>query len=255
VSAALELAGVTKQFGGLTAVSQVDLTVEDGEIRGIVGPNGAGKTTLFNLISGLYPATSGRIQLRGIDVTRWSPFSRARHGLGRTYQTPQIFPELSLFENVAIGWACRRPPSVADALAGSARTRSATIESVRELLAFVELGVSWETRAGELSFARQKRLELARVLAGQPTVVMLDEPGAGLTRAEVEALADLIRKIRARGAVVCLIEHNMRFVMGLCNRITVLDFGRKIAEGTAEQVRQNPEVIAAYLGTATDASV
>jgi branched-chain amino acid transport system ATP-binding protein len=255
MSAVLELEGVTKRFGGLTAVSSVDLTVEDGEIRAIVGPNGAGKTTLFNLISGLFPPTEGHIRLQGIDITRWSPPARARRGLGRTFQTPQVFTELSLFDNIAVGSSCRQPPSVVDAIARPTRSRRASVEEVRDLLRFVGLDGHGEMRAGELSFARQKRLELARVLAGQPIVAMLDEPAAGLTRTEMEALAELIRKVRERGAAICLIEHNMRFVMGLCDRITVLDFGRKIAEGTAEQVRRNPDVIAAYLGTAADAGL
>ncbi len=250
----LELEGVSKHFDGLTAVDGVDLAVEEGEIRAIVGPNGAGKTTLFNLISGLYPVSAGRIRLRGADVTGWAPPARARLGLGRTYQTPQVFPDLNLFENVAIGASCRHHPSVGEALLGSTRRR-AIITEVEQLLAFAGLDVDPHRRAAEVSFARQKRVELARVLAGGPAVVLLDEPAAGLTRNEVAGLVDLIRKVRDRGSTVCLIEHNMRFVMGLCDRITVLDFGRKIADGTADQVRRNPDVIAAYLGTAADAGV
>lgn len=251
----LELEQVSKRFDGLTAVDQVDLAVEQGEIRAIVGPNGAGKTTLFNLISGLYPVSAGRIRLSGADVTGWAPPARARRGLGRTYQTPQIFPDLNLFDNIAIGASCRQHPSVGEAILGSARGRRATIGQVKQILAFTGLEAERQTRAGEISFARQKRLELARVLMGQPAVVLLDEPAAGLTRTEVAALVYLIREVRDRGSTVCLIEHNMRFVMGLCDRITVLDFGRKIAEGTANEVRRNPDVIAAYLGTAADAGV
>ncbi len=251
----LELERVSKRFDGLTAVDQVDLAVEQGEIRAIVGPNGAGKTTLFNLISGLYPVSAGRIHLNGADVTGWAPPARARRGLGRTYQTPQIFPDLNLFDNIAIGTSCRRHPSVGEAILGSARGRRATIGQVEQTLTFTGLDMERQMPAGEISFARQKRLELARVLMGQPTVVLLDEPAAGLTRTEVAGLVDLIRKVRDQGSTVCLIEHNMRFVMGLCDRITVLDFGRKIAEGTADEVRGNPDVIAAYLGTVTDADV
>jgi branched-chain amino acid transport system ATP-binding protein len=251
----LELEDVSKRFEGLTAVNGVNLSVAEGAIHAVVGPNGAGKTTLFNLISGLYPVSSGGIRLRGADVTRWSPPARARRGLGRTYQTPQIFPDLNVFDNVAIGASSREPPSIGEAIVGAGRTRRALIEQVEALLAFVELDTGMQVRAGHLSFARQKRLELARVLAGQPAVALLDEPAAGLTRTEVEALVDLIRRIRARGITVCLIEHNMRFVMGSSDRISVLDFGRKIAEGTPEQVRRNPDVIAAYLGTTADAGV
>ncbi len=251
----LELERVSKRFDGLTAVDQVELAVEQGEIRAIVGPNGAGKTTLFNLISGLYPVSAGRIRLNGADVTGWAPPARARRGLGRTYQTPQIFPDLNLFDNIAIGASCRQHPSIGEAILGSARGRRVTIGQVEQILTFTGLDTERQARAGEISFARRKRLELARVLMGQPAVVLLDEPAAGLTRTEVAALVDLIRKVRDRGSTVCLIEHNMRFVMGLCDRITVLDFGRKIAEGTADQVRRNPDVIAAYLGTAADAGV
>ncbi len=252
---ALELERVSKWFDGLTALNQVDLRLEEGEIRAIVGPNGAGKTTLFNLVSGLYPVSAGRIRLGGIDITGWTPPARARRGLGRTFQTPQIFSDLNLFDNIAIGASCRQPPSAGEAILRSIGRRGAIIEEAEVLLAFVGLNVGLQARAGEISFARQKRLELARVLAGAPGVVLLDEPAAGLTRSEVEALVDLIRKVRERGTTVCLIEHNMRFVMGLCDRITVLDFGRKIAEGTADQVRRHPDVIAAYLGTTTDARV
>jgi ABC-type branched-subunit amino acid transport system ATPase component len=251
----LELEGVSKRFEGLVAVNRVDLGVADGAIHAIVGPNGAGKTTLFNLISGLYPVSSGRIRLRGADVTRWRPPARARRGLGRTYQTPQIFPDLNVFDNIAIGAACREQPSVREAIVGADRARRPLIAQVESLLAFVGLEAGLQVRAGHLSFAQQKRLELARVLAGEPAVILLDEPAAGLTRTEVAALGDLIRRIRDRGVTVCLIEHNMRFVMGSSDRVSVLDFGRKIAEGAPDQVRRNPDVIAAYLGTAADAGV
>jgi ABC-type branched-subunit amino acid transport system ATPase component len=251
----LETERVSKRFDGLVAVDGVDLAVERGEIRGIVGPNGAGKTTLFNLISGLYRVTGGRIRLGGRDVTGASPHARAAAGLGRTYQTPQIFPELTIFDNVAVGLAGARPPTLRDALVGSRRRREDARSAVEATLGFVRLPVALGALAATLSFAEQKRLELARALMSNPAVLLLDEPAAGLNRGEIAALVALVGDIHGRGVTVVLIEHNMKLVMGLCGRITVLDFGRKIAEGTADEVRRDPLVVSAYLGRSADAGV
>ena len=253
--AALETARVTKRFSGLVAVDAVDLAVAPSEIRGIVGPNGAGKTTLFNLVSGLYPVTGGSIRLGGRDVTATPPHARAAAGLGRTYQTPQIFPELSLFDNVAVGLAGRGHPSLREAVVGRRGARRPALGAVEEALDFMRLPVDLGALAGALSFGEQKRLEIARALVARPAVLLLDEPAAGLNRAEIDELAALVAAIRARGVTVVLIEHNMRVVMGLCDRISVLDFGRKIAEGTPDQVRTDPAVIAAYLGSGARAGV
>jgi branched-chain amino acid transport system ATP-binding protein len=251
----LLIEGVTKRFNGLVAVDAVDLAVDAGEIRDIVGPNGAGKTTLFNLLSGLYAVDSGRMLIRGQAITKAAPHVRAAAGLGRSYQTPQIFPELSLFDNVAIGLAARQPPTLRQAVFGARAPRREVVDGIREALAFMHLPDQLGALAGALSFGQQKRLEIARALVGEPSVLMLDEPAAGLNRAEIDELAELVVAIRGRGTSVLLIEHNMRVVMGLCDRITVLDFGRKIAEGTPERVRNDPLVIAAYLGGAAVARV
>ena len=249
----LQTERLSKRFDGLVAVDAVDLRIDAGEIRGVVGPNGAGKTTMFNLISGLYRVSGGRVSLCGRDVTQAPPHVRAASGLGRTYQTPQIFPDLSVFDNVAVGLAGSRPPSLRDALVGRRRDWDGMRARVEETLDFLELSPG--AAAAGLSFGEQKRLEIGRALIGGPRVLLLDEPAAGLNRSEIDTLDELIRAIRARGVTVVLIEHNMKLVMGLCGLITVLDFGRKIAEGTADEVRRDPRVITAYLGRTDGARV
>jgi ABC-type branched-subunit amino acid transport system ATPase component len=251
----LETERLSKRFEGLVAVDALDLRIDAGEIRGVVGPNGAGKTTMFNLVSGLYRPSGGRIRLRGRDVTEVPPHVRVAAGLGRTYQTPQIFPDLSVFDNVAVGLAGGRPPSLRDALIGRRRDWDVMRARVEEALEFLGLPGGVAAAAGSLSFGEQKRLEIGRALIGGPSVLLLDEPAAGLNRSEIETLAELIRAIRTRGVTVVLIEHNMKLVMGLCGVITVLDFGRKIAEGTADEVRRDPRVITAYLGRSDGARV
>lgn len=235
----LEGQGITKNFGGLMAVSQADFNVDQGEIVGLIGPNGAGKTTLFNLISGAATPRSGTIRFKGEDITGLKPHRICQKGIARTFQTTKLFTGLTVLENVYLG-----------SMFGTRRTISepAAEEEVMELLNFVELSAERETLAQKLPIASQKRLEIARALATKPELVMLDEVMAGLNHTEVSEVMELIVRIREKGVTVFMIEHVMKAIMSVCDRIIVFHNGRKIEEGTPEQVASSPTVIEIYLG-------
>ena len=247
----LSIEGLGISFGGVRAVQDVSFKVNPGEIVSVIGPNGAGKTTLFNMISGVYRPGAGRVLLEGEDVTAMSPHLLARRGMSRTFQNLQIFQSMSVLENVVAGFHLHESGSIlADLLnLPSSRRRARTAETgARELLARVGLERGAERAAGSLSYGSLKRLEIARALALQPKVLLLDEPAAGCNAVETEEIDHLIAEIAASGVAILLVEHDMKMVMRISSHIVVLDHGEKIAEGDPATVSRNPAVIAAYLG-------
>jgi branched-chain amino acid transport system ATP-binding protein len=249
----LKLDRVTRRFGGLLAVDAIDLDVEQGGVTAIIGPNGAGKTTLFHLISGFQTPNDGRIVFDGQDITGLPPEKIAAHGLIRTFQLVQLFRDLSAIENVKVGCHLRTHGGVVTALVRpkSARQTEADVDATaRELLTFVGLADHGALPASTLTYGRQRLLEIARALAVRPKLLLLDEPAAGLNAEETKLLSATIRKIVTQGTTVLLIEHDMTLVMNTADKVAVLDFGAKIAEGSPRTVRDDPAVIAAYLGTA-----
>ena len=247
----LELANVGKKFGGLTAVNDVSFSIEAGEISAIIGPNGAGKTTLFNLISGFLPPSSGRVIFDGGLITGLPVAVVASKGLVRTFQLVQLFPELTALGNVRVGSHLQSSGGIWAALGRGRRVREQTMAvdaNARELLTFVGLGHRAEFGATELSYGQQRLLEVARALATKPKLLLLDEPAAGLNREETAHLAKVIQEIVKRGVSVLIIEHDMHLVMDIARKVIVMDFGKKIAEGTPLEVQKDTEVLDAYLG-------
>jgi branched-chain amino acid transport system ATP-binding protein len=243
--------GVSIGFGGVQALSDVSFEVEQGEIFAIIGPNGAGKTTLFNVVSGLYDAQQGRVRLKGEDVTGLPAHALARRGLSRTFQNLQIFFRMTAIENVMVGRHLHERRNVIAhlfTLPSVIRQNVATRTKAEELLNFVGIAEFADRPAGGLPYGALRRLEVARALAAEPEVLLLDEPAAGCNPVETAEIDELIQKIAATGVAVVLVEHDMKLVMKISRRIHVLDQGRSIAEGTAEQIRANPKVITAYLG-------
>jgi branched-chain amino acid transport system ATP-binding protein len=249
--ALLEVRNLTKRFGGLVVNNEIDLAVPEGSLFAVIGPNGAGKTTFFNMISGFLPPTAGRIAFAGADITEMRQDKIAAMGLIRTFQLVQLFKGMTAAENVEVGFHLVSKGGMGAALLRLPwflRQESDLRRKARELLDFVGLAAQADQDADLLPYGQQRLLEVARALAAQPRLLLLDEPAAGLNAHETDALADIIQKINAKGTTVLLIEHDMGLVTRIAQRIAVLDFGRKIAEGTPEEIKQHPDVIAAYLG-------
>ena len=248
----LEVKLLCKQFGGLRAVCDFDLTLQEGDLAGLIGPNGAGKTTVFNLITGVYPVTSGEVRFQGQAICGREPYQINQCGIARTFQNIRLFPALSVLDNVRVACHAHGSYSTAEGIFRfgryGAREREVT-ERAREMLSVFNLLDREDELAKNLPYGAQRRVEIARALAAKPRLLLLDEPAAGMNPSEVGSLMDLIRFIRERFQLtILLIEHQMRVVMGICEHITVMDFGQVIARGKPHEIRNNPQVIEAYLG-------
>ena len=252
MAALLEVQHISKHFGGLKATDDISMQVEQGEILGIIGPNGAGKTTFFNLITGTYRLTSGKIMFDGKDVTNHTPEKMAKLGMARTFQNIKLFKFLSVLENVKVGFHIQTSTGITDSILHTKRYRNDEAlanEKGMEILRRVGLADQAALLAGNLPYGWQRRLEIARAMALSPKILLLDEPAAGMNPSETAELMAFIRTLRDDGITVVVIEHDMKFMMNLCDRIVVINYGKKLAEGTPAEVTRNEQVIEAYLGT------
>jgi branched-chain amino acid transport system ATP-binding protein len=251
MSILLRTSGLSRQFGGLVAVSDVAIEVASGSVHGLIGPNGAGKTTMLNLISGHLRSSGGEIYLAGDAITRWPVERRARHGIRRTFQNLKLFRDMTVLENVMVGMHGQTHCEIWHAVLRMPRQRAeeaAITARAREALDFVGLLNLADVKAGALPYGSQRLVEIARAIVAQPKLLLLDEPAAGLNGAESKRIVDLIRKIRATGTTILLVEHHMDVVMPSCDCITVLNYGKRLADGTPSHIRAHPEVVKAYLG-------
>jgi len=243
--------GVTMEFGGVRAVNHVDLTVRQGQILGIIGPNGSGKTTFFNVLTGIYKPTAGQFLYQGRDITGWPPHRIVQAGIARTFQNIRLFGNMSVLENVLVGEHTKLKATLGGVLArtpAQKQDEAQAREKAEELLQFVGLADKADEFAANLAYGEQRRLELARALAAQPSLLLLDEPTAGMNPGEASQVMELIHSIRDLGVTIVLIEHNMQVMMGTAEWIVALDAGSKIAEGTPKEIQYNEQVIRAYLG-------
>jgi len=253
--ALLEVECLTRRFGGLTAVSDLSFSVEAGEIRGLIGPNGAGKTTTFNVISGFYAPSSGRVIYDGRDISGMKTSAIAELGLIRTFQATTLFQEFTVLENVLVGCHLQARGGLIGSLIGAGRAREASAEAAaREVLEFFGLSERAGEPASNLPHGLQRALGMAVALVAGPKLLLLDEPFTGMNPEETGHMMELVRRVRDRGVTLLLVEHDMQAVMGLCDKITVLNFGQLLTEGLPTEIRSHPDVIEAYLGSAHDAA-
>ena len=247
----LEAKGICKYFGGLKAVESVDMKIMKGDVFGIIGPNGAGKTTFFNMCTGVYTPTKGEIFLQGENITKMTPDQIARKKMARTFQNLQLFKFMSVLDNVKIGCHTQTKSNMADAILHTKRYKADekyAIEKSLEILESIGLADYKDTMAGNLAYGMQRKVEIARALALDPVILLLDEPAAGMNPNETESLREFILMLNEKGYTIAVIEHDMKFIMNSCNRILVLNFGQKLCEGTPDEIKANKEVQEAYFG-------